>query len=116
MTMGTKQAITKTPVTPIELRRHVVMAWEEVTKRLARTQMSLTDPTVTQQFIHYEPPLKQQAALLMSQWGAEQGGGRMGQRQLAACRTEGRPPVPGLSPGPHSAERQLTAPPRTRRR
>jgi hypothetical protein len=73
--MGTKQTITKTPVTATELRRHVIMAWEEVTKRLARTQMSLTDPTVVQQFIHYEPPLKQQVALLMSQWGAEQGGG-----------------------------------------
>jgi hypothetical protein len=73
--MGKKQSITKTPVTAPELRRHMIMAFEEITKRLARFQMSLTDPSQVQEMMHYEPPLKQQAALLMSQWGAEQGGG-----------------------------------------
>jgi hypothetical protein len=73
--MGTKQEVTKTPVTATDLRRHMIMAWEEITKRLGRWQTSLTDSSQVQEMRHYEPPLEQQAAILISQWGAEQGGG-----------------------------------------
>jgi hypothetical protein len=73
--MATKREITATPVSPVVLRRHMIMAWEELTKRTATTQTSLDDPSQVQVSPHYEPPGKQQVALIMSQWGAETGGG-----------------------------------------
>jgi hypothetical protein len=68
--MGKKQEITNTPVTATDLRRQMIMAWEAITKWWGPWQASLTE-----EIWRYEPPLKQQVALLMSQWGAEQGGG-----------------------------------------
>jgi hypothetical protein len=67
--MGAKRNITQTPVTPTELRRQMIMAWEEITKKLSSAQ---SDPNGKQ--VLYDTPAKPQVALLMSQWGAEQSG------------------------------------------
>jgi hypothetical protein len=53
----------------------MIIAWEEITKRLARWQTSQDGSSVTEEHMHYEAPAKSQVALLMSQWGAEQGAG-----------------------------------------
>jgi hypothetical protein len=88
--MGVKREKIETPVDATELRREMIIAWEEITKRLATTQLSLEDPSVTEQHMHYEPPAKQQVALFMSQWGAEQGGGRTFNFNLTGIKHPGK--------------------------
>jgi hypothetical protein len=72
--MGSKVALKETPVSPVALRRHMIMAWEWFTKRAGTMQKSLDDPRLVEVVTHYEAPTKQQVALLMAQWGAETGG------------------------------------------
>jgi hypothetical protein len=73
LTMGTKRNVTKTPVTPAELRRYMIMAWEELTKNTPN-----------------DPPAKPQIALLMSQWGAEQSGGTTYNFNLTGIKHPGK--------------------------
>jgi hypothetical protein len=73
--MGTKRATTETPFSPATVRRNMIIAWEEITKRVATSQTSRDDSSKVEVSAHYEPPAKQQVALIMTQWGAETGGG-----------------------------------------
>jgi hypothetical protein len=69
----------------------MIMAWEEATKRIGKLIPPPGGPDVpSEEFMHYEPPLKQQVALLMSQWGAEQGAGTTFNFNLTGVKHPGR--------------------------
>src|SRR5438132_13492315 len=70
--MGSKVEIKKTPVNPTSLRRHMIMAWETLTKRVVTNEQESDQEKVS---FYYDTPAKHQVALLMAQWGVEQGGG-----------------------------------------